>query len=151
MASDSTDSDSAADVVRRYLSAVQRARQEEDEDSWNRVAELLATNVRWRFAGGGADTLWRRELSGRAALLASLSHPANTWSRLRTATTSVLACGSTVVVEQISTIVDENSAELVKPVAHIFTVDAGRITEVRTYRNDVRGHGPHPADTGSER
>jgi ketosteroid isomerase-like protein len=127
------------EIVTRYLHALQSARQVQSlDEAWRPVADLLAEDVRWRFAGGGADRLWPVEWSGRDAVLAHMRHPRAAWSRLRTETTGVWACGPVVLVEQVSTVVEESGVEVLKPVAHIFTVVEGLISEVRTYRNDAR-------------
>jgi ketosteroid isomerase-like protein len=126
-------------IVRAYLEAVQAARRTLAADEpWRRVAALLATDVRWRFAGGAGRRLWPVELNGRDAVLEQLRQPPASWSRLRTETISVLRCGPVVLVEQVSTLVAESGVEEVKPVAHVFTVIDGLIADVRTYRNDAR-------------
>lgn len=126
-------------IVRAYMAAVQAARRTPAADEpWRRVAAMLATDVRWRFAGGGGRRLWPVELNGQEAVLEQLRQPAVSWSRLRTETISVLGCGPGVLVEQVSTLIAESGVEEVKPVAHVFTVIDGLIAEVRTYRNDVR-------------
>jgi hypothetical protein len=79
--------------------------------------------------------LWPVELNGQDTVLEQLRQPPASWSRLRTETISVLGCGPVVLVEQVSTLIAE---EEVEPVAHVFTVIDGLITDVRTYRNDAR-------------
>jgi ketosteroid isomerase-like protein len=128
----------AIDVVGRYLAAVQYARQRRSDEAWRRAADLLGEDVLWRFAGAGADTMWRVEITGRDEVIAALAQPANSWDRLHTETVTMLACGSVVLVEQASTLVDDTGLELVKPVAHVFTVTDRHVTEIRTYRNDAR-------------
>jgi ketosteroid isomerase-like protein len=131
-------SETAADTVRRYLAEVQWARQQQTEEAWRGAAARLANDVLWRFAGAGADTPWPVEIRGRNQVIAVLTQPANSWARLRTETRTVLECGPVVLVEQISTLINDAGAELVKPVAHVFTVIEGRVTQIRTYRNDGR-------------
>jgi ketosteroid isomerase-like protein len=129
-------------IVRTYVETVQAARRTQAEDeAWRRVADLLAENVRWRFAGGGADRLWPVELIGRDAVLRQLRSPMTSWSRLRTETVGLLGCGPVVLVEQVSTIVADSGLEKVKPVAHVFSVIEGLISEIRTYRNDAHHPG----------
>jgi ketosteroid isomerase-like protein len=125
-------------IVGAYLEAVQAARRTPAAgELWRRVAALLATDVRWRFAGGAGRLLWPVELNGRDTVLEQLRKPRASWSRLRTETTSVLGCGPVVLVEQVSTLIAESGVEEVKPVAHVFTVIDGLIADVRTYRNDA--------------
>jgi ketosteroid isomerase-like protein len=129
----------SGEIVGAYLDAVQAARRVQSVDeAWQLVADLLAENVRWRFAGSGADRLWPVEWKGRDAVLAHLRHPMAELSRLRTETTGVWPCGPVVLVEQVSTLVGESGVEELKPVAHVFVVAEGLISEVRTYRNDAR-------------
>jgi hypothetical protein len=60
-------------IVRAYLEAVQAAsRTLAADEPWRRVAALLATDVRWRFAGGAGRRLWPVELNGRDAVLEQL-------------------------------------------------------------------------------
>lgn len=129
---------SAADVVRTYLANVQHARLAPTPVAWQQVQDALAEDVRWRFAGDGAGDLWAVELSGRSEVTAALAQPSNAWTRLRTQTTSIVSCDPVVLVEQVTTLVDDASVETTKPVAHVFSVDDGLITDIRTYRNDRR-------------
>ena len=124
-------------VVRQYVDAVQQARRRGAEESWQRVAALLVPDACWRFAGGGGEELWPEQWNGREAIMTHLRDPGASWSRLRTETVSVHPSGPIVVVEQVTTLVDDAGRDHVKPVAHIFTVIDGCIGEIRTYRNDA--------------
>ena len=127
-----------AEVVAAYLAAVQEARRGRGADeAWQRVAGLLAADARWRFAGAGGALLWPVEWGGRDQIMVHLKDPMASWTRLRTETLAVLSCGPVVLVEQVTTVVDPSGEVAVKPVAHVFTVNDGRISQIRTYRNDA--------------
>jgi ketosteroid isomerase-like protein len=78
----------ALKVVLSYVEAAQQARRSQREDDWQRVAELLAEDVVWRFAGDGTGELWHGR-RGRAEVLAALQVAQNTkekpgsWTRRR--------------------------------------------------------------------
>jgi ketosteroid isomerase-like protein len=122
-------------VVRSYVEAAQQARRSQREDDWQRVAELLTDEVLWRLAGDGTGELWRGR-RGHASVLAALRDFRNSWSRLQTKTVNAFADGDQVLVEQVSTVVDEDGAQHVKPVAFVFLVADGRVARISTYRND---------------
>ena len=68
--------DSSDAIVRAYLEAVQAARRTPAAaEPWRRVAALLATDVRWRFAGGAGRRLWPVELNGQNTVLQHLRQP----------------------------------------------------------------------------
>jgi ketosteroid isomerase-like protein len=125
----------ALEVVLSYVEAAQQARRSQREDDWQRVAELLAEEVVWRFAGDGTGELWRGR-RGRTEVLGALQVAQNTWSRLQTKTVNAFADGDQVLVEQVSTVTDEDGIEHVKPVAFVFVVADGRVARISTYRND---------------
>lgn len=129
--------DSPHGTVDRYLAATQRARQSGDPEAWRLVGELLDPKATWRLAGGWSQDVWPVELEGRQPVLETLGEIFMSWDRLRTETVNVLACGDTVVVEQVSTLIAENGSEMVRPVAHFFTVTDGLVSGIRTYRNDA--------------
>jgi len=122
-------------VVRSYVEAAQQARRSQREEDWQRVAALLADEVLWQLAGDGTGELWRGR-RGRAAVLAALQDSRNTWSRLQTKTVNAFAAGDQVLVEQVSTVIDEDGTQHVKPVAFVFLVADGRVARISTYRND---------------
>lgn len=122
-------------VVRSYVEAAQQARRSQREADWQRVAELLAEDVLWQLAGDGTGELWRGR-RGRASVLAALQDSRNTWSRLQTKTVNTFADGDQVLVEQVSTVVDEDGTQHAKPVAFVFLVADGRVARISTYRND---------------
>jgi len=91
--------------------------------------------VVWQFAGNGSGELWRVR-RGRTEVLAALQVAQNNWSRLQTKTVNAFADGDQVLVEQESTVIDEDGIEHVKPVAFVFVVADGRVAKISTYRND---------------
>jgi ketosteroid isomerase-like protein len=91
--------------------------------------------VVWQFAGDGTGELWRAR-RGRAEVLAALQVAQNSWSRLQTKTVNAFADGDQVLVEQESTVVGEDGAKWVKPVAFVFVVADGQVAKISTYRND---------------
>jgi ketosteroid isomerase-like protein len=125
----------ALEVVLSYVEAAQQARRSQRDDDWHRVAELLAEEVVWQLAGDGSGELWRAR-RGRAEVLAALQVAQNSWSRLQTKTMNAFADGDQVLVEQESTVIDEDGIEYVKPVAFVFVVADGRVAKISTYRND---------------
>jgi ketosteroid isomerase-like protein len=128
-------SSDALAVVRSYVEAAQQARRSQREEDWQRVSELLADEVLWQLAGDGTGELWRGR-RGRAAVLAALQDSRNTWSRLQTKTVNAFTAGDQVLVEQVSTVADEDGTQHVKPVAFVFLVADGRVARINTYRND---------------
>jgi ketosteroid isomerase-like protein len=125
----------ALEVVLSYVEAAQQARRSQRDDDWRRVSELLAEDVIWQLAGDGTGELWRGR-RGRTEVLAALQVAQNTWSRLQTKTVNAFADGDQVLVEQESTVIDEDGIEHVKPVAFVFVVADGRVAKISTYRND---------------
>jgi ketosteroid isomerase-like protein len=125
----------ALKVVLSYVEAAQQARRSQREYDWQRVAELLAEDVVWRFAGDGTGELWHGR-RGRAEVLAALQVAQNNWSRLQTKTVNASADGDQVLVEQESTLLGEDGTERVKAVAFVFVVADGRMATISTYRND---------------
>jgi ketosteroid isomerase-like protein len=49
---------------------------------------------------------------------------------------NAFADGDQVLVEQESTVVGEDGAKWVKPVAFVFVVADGQVAKISTYRND---------------
>ncbi len=101
------------------------------------MGALLADEVLWQLAGDGTGKLWHGR-RGRAAVLAVLRDSRNSWSRLQTKTVNAFAGGEQVLVEQVSTLVDKDGTQHVKPVAFVFLVADGRVAKISTYRNDGR-------------
>jgi ketosteroid isomerase-like protein len=60
--------------------------------TWQRIAELLAEDAVWQFAGDGTGELWRAR-RGRAYVLAALQVSQSNWSRLQTKTVNAFADG----------------------------------------------------------
>ncbi len=136
--SDHATDEPAEAVVRAYVEAVQRARRSNAPNTWDAVEALLHDDVVWQFAGGGTGELWPRQLRGRPAVVEVLSAPELAWDRLQTETRNLVGMRDLVLVEQVSTLVDDTGAATAKPVAHVFSVEGRRIKGIRTYRNDAR-------------
>ena len=123
-------------VVRDYIAASQRARLSQEPSDFETVRRFLAREIEIRLAGAWTDEPWRVARSGADQVIARLQEASNAGSVLSTETVNIVAAGPDVLVEQLSTITRESSRHT-SMVCHIFTVEEGLITAIRTYRNDV--------------
>ena len=87
------------------------------------------------MASPWTDEPWRVTFTSADAVIERLKAPINSATTLTTENVNVQLAGDDVVVEQLSTITDEGGRH-VSIVCHIFSVQDGVITGVRTYRND---------------
>ncbi len=123
-------------LVLDYVAAAQRARAAGPAADWDAVRRALAPDVVLKLAGPWTDEPWRVVLTGADALIQRLQAPINSASSLTTETVNAQRAGDDVMVEQLSTIADEQGRH-VSMVCHIFSVSNGLITGVRAYRNDL--------------
>lgn len=123
-------------VVRNYIAASQRARGSQEQSDFETVRRYLAPEIEIRLAGPWTDQPWRVAHSGADHVVVRLQEASNAGSRLSTETVNIVAAGPDVLVEQLSVITREGTRHA-SMVCHIFTVQEGLITAIRTYRNDV--------------
>jgi ketosteroid isomerase-like protein len=112
------------------------ARATRDPADLDALREFLAEDVVIRMASPWTDSPWRVVISSADELLARLNAPINQATSLTTKTVNPVQAGSDVLVEQVST-VTRDGRDHVSIVCHIFTINDGRITGIRTYRNDA--------------
>jgi len=123
-------------VVHDFITASQRARHSQEPSDLETVRRCLAREIEIRLAGPWTDEPWRVAHSGADQVVARLQEPSNAGNVLSTETVNMVAAGPDVLVEQLSTIAREGSRHT-SMVCHIFTVEEGLITAIRSYRNDV--------------
>lgn len=130
-----TTDDERVRLVLAWVEAAQRARATGRSADWDALRQFLAPDVVFKMASPWTDEPWRVTLTGADAVIERLKAPINSASSLTTENVDVQLAGDDVVVEQLSTITDEDGRH-VSIVCHIFSVHDGAITGVRTYRND---------------
>ena len=81
------------------------------------------------------DEPWHNFYTTADQVVERLKAPINKGSSLTTENTNVVQAGNDVLVEQLSTIVQDGRTH-VSMVCHIFTVVDGIITGLRGYRNE---------------
>lgn len=124
------------ELVRAYVEASQKARASHLAADFDAVRHLLADDVDIRMASAWTDAPWRTVITGADAVVSRLQAPINTSTSLTTENVNVVQAGPDVLVEQLSTITRDGTAH-VSMVCHILTVEDGRISRIRSYRNDV--------------
>jgi ketosteroid isomerase-like protein len=123
------------ELVRSYIAASQRARTSGDAQDFEALRVHLAPDVVIKIASPWADEPWRVMHRGADAVVTRLQAPINNAASLTTENVTVQQAGDDVYVEQLSAIVDSDGTH-VSMVCHVFSVVDGRITGIRTYRNE---------------
>ena len=122
-------------LVRAYIQASQRARISQLPQDFEALQGFLADDVETKVASQWTDVPWRVTQTSADQIVERLKAPINTGSSLTTENTNVAQAGRDVLVEQLSTIVQDGRTH-VSMVCHIFTVVDRVITGVRGYRNE---------------
>ena len=122
-------------LVRNYIESTQRARATQHLDDLATLRTFLADDLIIKMASPWTDSPWRVVSTSADQLVRRLTDPINQGSSLSTETVNAVRAGDDVMVEQVSTI-SRGGDSFVSIVCHIFSVDAGKITTIRTYRND---------------
>jgi ketosteroid isomerase-like protein len=122
-------------LVLAWIEASQRARTSQRPQDFDALRQFLADDVLVKLASPWTDLPWRIAYTSADQMVDRLMAPINQGSTLTTENTNVVQAGKDVLVEQLSTI-NVDGLDHVSTVCHIFTVKDGRITQLRTYRND---------------
>jgi ketosteroid isomerase-like protein len=122
-------------LVLAWIEASQRARTSQRPQDFDALRQFLADDVLVKLASPWTDSPWRIVYTSADQMVDRLMAPINQGSTLTTENTNVVQAGKDVLVEQLSTI-NVDGLDHVSTVCHIFTVEDGRITQLRTYRND---------------
>ena len=123
------------DLVRAYIGANQRARESQLPQDFEALRGFLADTIEIRVASPWTDAPWRVHFTSADEVVTRLQAPINQGSSLSTENTNLTQAGKDVLVEQLSTIVQDGRT-YVSTVCHIFTVEDGRVAAIRTYRNE---------------
>jgi ketosteroid isomerase-like protein len=122
-------------LVRNYIEATQHARATQHPDDLETLRAFLADDLVIKMASAWTGSPWRVVSTTADQLLRRLTDPINQGSSLTTETVNAVRAGDDVMVEQVST-VSRDGDTFVSIVCHIFSVEAGKITSIRAYRND---------------
>jgi ketosteroid isomerase-like protein len=122
-------------IVLAYIEASQRARASQRPDDFAALRGFLADDIEIRLASAWTDAPWRVQLTSADQIVERLKAPINRSSSLTTDNTNVSQAGKDVLVEQLSTIVQDGRTHI-SMVCHIFTVEDGKVAAIRTYRNE---------------
>ena len=96
---------------------------------------FLSDDLVIKMASPWTDSPWRVVSTTADQVLRRLTDPINRGSSLTTETVNAVRAGDDVMVEQVSTI-SRDGDTFVSIICHIFSVEAGKITSIRAYRND---------------
>jgi len=119
-----------------YIEAAQRARNTQSLEDMEALRRFLAPDVVIKMASPWTDMPWRVMTTSADQLLQRFAAPINRGSSLTTETVNAVKAADDVLIEQISTVKRDDGREFVSIVCHIFSLKDGRISSVRTYRND---------------
>jgi len=122
-------------LVRAYIEASQRARNSQLSQDSEALRGFLADDVETKVASQWTDVPWRVTQTSADQIVERLKAPINTGSSLTTENTNVAQAGRDVLVEQLSTIVQDGRTH-VSMVCHIFTIEDGKVAAIRAYRNE---------------
>ena len=121
--------------VRAYIEASQRADNPQLPQDFEALRGFLADDVETKVASQWTDVPWRVTQTSADQIVERLKAPINTGSSLTTENTNVAQAGRDVLVEQLSTIVQDGRTH-VSMVCHIFTIEDGKVAAIRAYRNE---------------
>jgi ketosteroid isomerase-like protein len=124
------------ELVLSYLSVRRLASLSGDPNDLEALREYLAEDVVIELASGWADEPWRVAYRGADEIVRVLRRGLNAEVNLKTETVAVGRTGCEVFVQQELALVTANGV-LSNAVCHVFTAADGRITSIRTYRNDA--------------
>lgn len=122
-------------LVRAYIEASQRARSSQLPEDFDALRSLMADDIETKVASQWTDGPWRVTQTSADQMVERLRAPINTGSSLTTENTNVVQAGRDVLVEQLSTIVQDGRTH-VSMVCHIFTIRGGKVAAIRAYRNE---------------
>ena len=125
------------DLVLSYIAASQRARASGREEDFAAVRSYFADDVVISMASAWTDEPFRVVFRDADSVIARLRQPVNSGARLETENRTVLADEDEVFVEQVSTATAEDGTRRCSAVGFLFSLDRGRITSIRTFRNDL--------------
>jgi len=121
-------------LVLAYIEASQRARASQRPQHFEAMRGFLA-DIEIKLASPWTDAPWRVSITSADQMVERLKAPINKGSSLTTENTNVSQAGKDVLVEQLSTIAQEGRTHI-SMVCHIFTVEDGKVSVIRTYRNE---------------
>lgn len=124
------------EIVLAYVAAAQRARSSGLDEDFAEVRSFFAEDVVVSLASPWTDDPFTVAHRGADAVIARLRESVNSGSRLKTENRAVLADGDHVFVEQISTATTDDGVRR-SAVGFLFTLKDGRITSVKTFRNNA--------------
>ena len=122
-------------LVLAYIEASQRARASQRPEDFEAIRGFLADDIEIKLASPWTDAPWRVSITSADQMVERLKAPINKGSSLTTENTNVSQAGKDVLVEQLSTIAQEGRTHI-SMVCHIFTVEDGKVSVIRTYRNE---------------
>jgi len=122
-------------LVRAYIEASQRARSSQLPEDFEALRSFMADDIETKVASQWTDVPWRVMQTSADQMVERLKAPINTGSSLTTENTNVVQAGRDVLVEQLSTIVQDGRTH-VSMVCHIFTIRGGKVAAIRAYRNE---------------
>ena len=122
-------------LVLAYIEASQRARASQLPQDFDAIRGFLADDIEIKVASQWTDVPWRVNFTTADQAVERLKAPINKGSSLTTENTNVAQAGKDVLVEQLSTIVQDGRTH-VSMVCHIFTIERGKVAGIRTYRNE---------------
>jgi ketosteroid isomerase-like protein len=96
---------------------------------------FLTDEVELKVASPWTESPWHNFYTTADQVIERMKAPINRASSLTTENTNVAQAGEDVLVEQLSTIVQDGRTH-VSMVCHIFTVQGGKVAGIRTYRNE---------------
>jgi len=124
-----------ASLVLAYIEASQLARASQRPEDFEAVRGFLADDLEIKVASPWTDAPWRVHFTSAEQAVERLKAPINKGSSLTTENTNVSQAGKDVLIEQLSTIVQDGRTHT-SMVCHIFTIEDGKVSAIRTYRNE---------------
>jgi ketosteroid isomerase-like protein len=122
-------------LVLAYIEASQRARTSQRPEDFDATRGFLADDIEIKVASPWTDAPWRVHFTSAENAVERLKAPINKGLSLTTKNTNVSQAGRDVLVEQLSTIVQDGRTHI-SMVCHIFTIEDGKVSAIRTYRNE---------------